>query len=277
MKNQINQSKVKNMENNFAKYLINQYNTGKISSEEEKQLESFIENGAIQLEELNEIQLLDQQLQTYFDRQVSTNLRKQFDQFLELEKAKQPSTPWGQLIFRKWMDMSPSLQLSLSVILFVFGLSLGRNIQTPVPKEPQAIEDINTQINDIQKMLMLALLEKESSMDRLQLVNETKGLIEVDEQVTDALLYTLNYDESTNVRLAALESLYQYAKNSKVREGLVRSIVNQESPMVQLALAEIMVALKEKRAIESFETLLKRENMPSDVKRSIRQKMDVLL
>ena len=51
---------------------------------------------------------------------------------------------------------------------------------------------------------------------------------------------------------------------------MVASIVNQKSPLIQVELADLMVALQEKKAVKSFEKLIREEN----VNTSAKQKME---
>ena len=119
------------------------------------------------------------------------------------------------------------------------------------------------------------MLEQPSANKRLQGVNEANKIEKVDEKVIKALLQTLNSDPNVNVRLAAIESLTNYVENPMVREGLVQSIVKQDSPIVQVTLANLMVALQEKKSVEPFKKLMRSKQLDTLVKkkleRSIRQ------
>jgi hypothetical protein len=84
------------------------------------------------------------------------------------------------------------------------------------------------------------------------------------------LFSTLNYDDNVNVRLSAIEALKKYTHISLVREGLISSIANQTSPLVQMELADLMVVLQEKKAVKSFEKLINGK----DVNTSAKQKME---
>ena len=118
---------------------------------------------------------------------------------------------------------------------------------------------------------MLSLLEKESATDRLKAVSLTEQMDQASKQVTSALLQTLNNDENVSVRLAALDALRPYSKDGQIREALVRSIAQQKSPLVQVALAELMAELQEKGAIDAFKGILEDGETPSDIKKKIRE------
>ncbi len=127
------------------------------------------------------------------------------------------------------------------------------------------------EIHDLKEMMMLSLLEKESATDRLKAVSLTEQMDQASKQVTSALLQTLNNDENVSVRLAALDALRPYSKDGQIREALVRSIAQQKSPLVQVALAELMAELQEKGAIDAFKSILEDGETPSDIKKKIRE------
>ena len=97
------------------------------------------------------------------------------------------------------------------------------------------------------------------------------------QKVTNALLETLNNDENVNVRLAAIEALKPYSKNGTVREQLIRSIANQDSPLVQVALAEAMAQLQVKSSVKELRKILESDKTPDDAKTRIKQSIDVLI
>ena len=88
---------------------------------------------------------------------------------------------------------------------------------------------------------------------------------------------TLNNDPNVNVRLAALEALVPFTGQGAVREGLIRSIANQDSPLVQLNLAELMAAIQEKKSVGELQKLVDSEKTPVEVKDKIRQTIAVLI
>ena len=123
----------------------------------------------------------------------------------------------------------------------------------------------------MRQMMLLSLIENPSATERLRAVSYTNEMEQVDSKVIDALLTTLNNDDNVNVRLATLEALAELAQNPHVREGLVHSLTRQESPLVQVALADVMVKLQEKRSIKVFKQLLRKDDLNILVKSKIEQ------
>jgi hypothetical protein len=61
-----------------------------------------------------------------------------------------------------------------------------------------------------------------------------------DERVLTALLSAATQDSNVNVRLAAIEALGGVAGRPGVQRTLVDSLPRQESPMVQIALVDLL-------------------------------------
>jgi hypothetical protein len=59
------------------------------------------------------------------------------------------------------------------------------------------------------------------------------------------------------VRLSAIDALQKYARNPKVSAALVDSIALQDSPLVQIALIDLLVDAKESSVIPELRKLEK--------------------
>jgi hypothetical protein len=146
----------------------------------------------------------------------------------------------------------PRLAVALSLI--VLGWFLGYQV-TPRPERAR-IDSLASEVREMKKTVMLAMLENSSAAERMKAVYFAQELSSPDEAVLNALARTVNDDPNVNVRLTAVEALALYADLPKVREALVQAIVRQESPLVQLALAEVMLDLNEKRAVEPIRKII---------------------
>ena len=87
-----------------------------------------------------------------------------------------------------------------------------------------------------------------------------------DTQVLSALLHAVNHDPSVNVRLAAVDALRKFAGSPSVKGTLDRSLVKQDSPMVQLALIDFIVDTRDKDAIPSLTALQRSSTADKNVK-----------
>ncbi|AWX45071.1 hypothetical protein HME9304_02080 [Flagellimonas maritima] len=168
-------------------------------------------------------------------------------------------------------------QLAYGILLLGIGVGIGYYVNSLKNIGKAQTIVTNNETESIRQKLVLTLLEQPSANQRLQGVGEANKIIDVDETVVKALLQTLNNDSNVNVRLAAIASLTNYVENPLVRQGLVQSIPNQKSPLVQITLANLMVALQEKTSIEPFRELLKEKELDTTVKKKIMNSIESII
>lgn len=258
------------MEQRKIEELVEKYNEGLSDPAEIKLLEQLIEMGKVGLTRLRELHALDEQILKADAPAPSLRLDDQFYAALAQEKRQQKSSSSFQL--QLW-DLFP--RLAAAAVLIVSGFAVGYFIQSPAQKNE--VSELTQEVSDLKEMMMLSLLEKESATQRLRAMSLTSEMDQVSEKVTNALFTTLNHDENVNVRLAALEVLKGYSKNSKVRTQLIESITFQDSPLVQVAMAELMVAIQEKKSVDALKQLLKSDKTPNEVKTKISESIEVLI
>jgi hypothetical protein len=259
------------MEPDKIQHLLNKYHTGTAGPRDVKEIESLIEQGEIQLADIEGFALLENRISEMETPVPSTALDERFRSMLKQE-AKGIQAPGWKKYFT-WTDLTP--RLALAAVTLLAGLVIGYLLRSPAEKDEHIVQ-LGLEISQLKEMMMLSLLEKESATDRLKAVNLTQDMDQVSKKVTSALLQTLNSDENPNVRLAALDALRPYSKDSQIREALIRSIAQQKSPLVQLALAELMVQLQEKGAIRELNKILKDSETPADIKKKIQESIQVI-
>ena len=189
-------------------------------------------------------------------------------------EAQKRRRSWKSIVRRIRRFLTPELavRVAYSLSLVLVGLAGGYWLNArSKPAYEQQISALDAQVKEMRQTVLLSLLENSSATERLRAVEYTKDIEHADEKVVEALLSTLNNDSNENVRLVTLEALVPLASNPKVREGLVQSIVKQDSPLVQSALADVMVKLQEKRSVKPLRQLLRQENLNDFVKVKIEQ------
>lgn len=260
------------MENENIRELIDRFNTQQSTPEDIRKIEALLESGQIELHQLNDLQQLEGYVEKMQYPGPSPDLDDRFYRMLALEKKSKSSFSWRG--FFSWPELAPKLAIASLTLIIGFGVGYwARPAATNGDQETQLL----TEVQELKEMMMLSLLEKDSPTDRLKAVSLSRDLDETSTKVTDALIATLNNDENVNVRLSALDALRTYVRDSRVRTELIRSISNQESPLVQLALAELMVDIQAKSSVKELEKIMQSENTPADVKQKIKQSIDVLI
>lgn len=260
------------MEKNRIEELINKYNAGLADPSEIELLEQQIERGEIQLTQLHELSLLDEQIMKADGPTPSLRLDDQFYKLLKEEK-RAVSKDWFYFNLPTWNVLAPRLAFGLAIL--IAGFAGGYLLKAPTSSIE--VKQLTEEVTSLKEMMLLSLLEKESATERLKAVSLSTEMSQVSKKVTAALFKTLNEDENANVRLAALEALTAYAKDSEVRKELVKSISIQDSPLVQVALAELMVAIQEKKSVKELQKLLQDDKTPKEVKNKIKNSINVLI
>ncbi len=194
----------------------------------------------------------------------SPALADRFYTMLETEQKK-PSRPsfteaWAALRLRPGFRLGAALVLILAGVGggFWFG---GRNASGG------RIESLRSEIQDMRQSMAETLLQQASSSERLRGVGYMEKVQAPGRRTIDALLQTLDSDSSVNVRLAAADALYLFAGRPGVKDGVIRSLARQDSPSVQVALIDLLVDMREKRAVEALKTLAGNDKLNPDVRR----------
>jgi hypothetical protein len=172
-----------------------------------------------------------------------------------------------------WWPRQPALQLGFSLGLLLLGVLAGRQFQPVTPVTNDAAVDRSTEVaqlrdelSQMRQMVALSLMQQQSASERLKGVNWSYELQQPGGEVLAALLNTLMHDNNINVRLATVEALRQFGDQPIVRRGVVQAIGQEESPMVQVALIDLAVDLREKESIETLRQLTADENVNGAVR-----------
>ena len=128
----------------------------------------------------------------------------------------------------------------------------------------------------MRQLVVLSMLQQESASERLQGVSYSMQVNHADPEIVAALLHTLRHDTSVDVRLAALDSLRRYNDEPKVRKALVDALQTQQSPMVQIALIDLMVEMHEKSALPNIKKFEETPNLNPSVKQRAQQGIEKL-
>ncbi len=259
------------MNKNQIDELIAKYNEGLADPSEVIHLELLIESGEVELTSLRELDKFDAIVDQFKNPVPSKSLDKKFYDMLSKETSKSK-----QFDFSSWFSFESWIpKLAVAAVLIVVGFLGGTALQKK--SGGGEVKELAQEVSGLKEMIMISMLEKESATDRLKAVSLSEEIQGPSKKVTEALFKTLNSDPSVNVRLAALDALQNYSKSPVVRESLVRAIAQQDSPLVQVALAELMAALQEKSSIKELKKILQQKSTPKEVKQRIEESIKVLI
>ncbi len=115
-------------------------------------------------------------------------------------------------------------------------------------------------------LVALSMLQQQSASQRLEGVTWTRREGQLDPQVLSALVHTLRYDSSVDVRLAALDALSRHAGQPQVKKTVVDALQEQQSPLVQVALIDQLVEWRDAEAAPRLEKLRQTPNLNPTVR-----------
>ena len=258
--------------------LITEYIDGSISEARKKEFDSYVTDGHIDMEEVKAMAALQVKMTEAEPPGPSEALSERFYSMLAEQKAEKVNQPTESAFRKAWVLLFGTSQgrLAFGFAVLIIGVVLGRSFSGAA--YDKQLTQLSAQMADMQEMMMMSMLEEESVTERLKGVQMSSELVNTSKHtVTEAMFVTLNTDESTNVRMAALNLLAQYTDDPKVREGLINSISKQESPLMQVALAELMVVLQEEKAKAAFKDIIEGEYTPEEVKTTLRENLEKIM
>ena len=157
----------------------------------------------------------------------------------------------------------PVFQAVAAMITLALGVGAGYLLRG---REISEVAHLRGEVDNMRQLVALSLLQQQNASDRLRGVSYAYRVEPDDSQVLSALLATVNHDSNVNVRLAAVDALKKFMDNPVGRNGLAQSLNKQDSPLVQIAILDEIVELREKSAAPSIQNLIANRDANPEVK-----------
>jgi HEAT repeat protein len=203
------------------------------------------------------------------------SMLKSYKEELEQQKSKHSLRKIMEGWFARWWPRRPALQFSLAILILIIGLSAGYFLNATRQTAKDLVQ-LRQEVQSMHQMLAVSLLDQPSPSDRIRGINLSYSIKSPEPDILQKLLYILNNDPNVNVRLSAVDALYLYHGQPIVREGLAQSLSKQTSPLVQVALIELMVEMRERQAVEALERLIQEEGLQPEVRNRAEQSIQQL-
>lgn len=233
--------------------LLERYYDGETTLEEERQLRQFFQKESIPVH----LQSHAAQFR-YFAEARNQHPSAAFSSRL----ATQLNTPErGKVVsLTAWIR-----RIAASLALLFVGFA-GGTFYNPWRSDHSGIQTVASASDaspaqEIKNVLAFEQLPKTSASERIQAVNQSYELAQVDRDITQLLINTLNFDDNVNVRLAACQALLRFEDEPGVREALIQSLHIQTDPNIQLTLIDMLVSIKEKRAVKEIQQLARNQQV----------------
>jgi hypothetical protein len=168
--------------------------------------------------------------------------------FLEAQRRAVYTAP-AKSFWAGLLPVSPVWQAAFSAMLLIAGILGGRYMLSPrTPEANPEMAQLKTQVESLRQLVALSLLNETSPSARLRGVTYSNQIAQPDRQVEQALLHAVNHDSNVNVRLSAVDALAKFTANPEVRRAIADSLPVQDSPLVQVALMDLLVQIRDRDA-----------------------------
>jgi Putative zinc-finger len=161
----------------------------------------------------------------------------------------------------------PAFQAAAAALILAAGVGAGYLVRG---REISEVSQLRGEVDNMRQLVALSLMQQQSASDRLRGVSYAYRVEPDDSQVLSALLATVNHDSNVNVRLAAVDALKKFTDNPIGRNGLAQALSKQDSPLVQIAILDEIVELREKSAAPSVQALVSNQDANPEVKQHAR-------
>jgi len=212
------------------------------------------------------------------EEQAGLNSKKRFDLMMDAyeEGRKDRQTIktrraswWPEFLTSGWQHF-PFAQAAMAVVVVVVGVALGKYLNPPAATNAQELAALHQELTGMRQLMVLSMLQQPSASERLQGVSWSEQVKSSNPEIISALVHTVRYDSSVDVRLAALDALRRYKDQPQVRTDILQSLRADQSPLLQIALIDFMVELREAQAVE----YLKKFEQSKDLNPTVRQRAE---
>jgi hypothetical protein len=163
-------------------------------------------------------------------------LRRKF--YGELDKLGR-QTPLDR--WRAWLGLSGVRGWVTAMSCAVVGIIVGVLMQATDPVDRSGLTALQEQVSQLNRNLVLDRLENVSASKRLLGVMDAAGLAEHDPEVARAVLSRAVDDRVYSVRAAAIDAIGPQMNAPAVGDELMGLLEKAESPLVQLALVDLVL------------------------------------
>ncbi len=231
-----------------CRLLIPQYLSGQLTVPERQLFENQLGVDDELRVEVDELRSLWEGLGSLPQEQPTAGLRDRFYQRLnEIQSDRSRRFERGYAWWKPGLQgLVP--QATIAAVVFLLGMYVGRvNIGGRDPAA-QEVKRLDTEVQGLRQTVALSLMDRQSANSRLEGISWSSRVEQPDGDLVAALLTALNRDPNTNVRLAALDALEKFAGEPAVLKALVDALPRQDSPLVQIALIDALVHIRDDAA-----------------------------
>jgi hypothetical protein len=145
-------------------------------------------------------------------------------------------------------------QMAAAAALLAAGLGIGYVLRGS-GQAPAEVSQLREEVANMRQLVALSLMQQQSASERLRGVSWAYEVEPSDRRVLGALVSTINHDTNVNVRLAAVDALHRFTASPETRRAVVDALPGQTTPLVQVALIDLLVDSKDPEAAPELRRL----------------------
>lgn len=245
------------MEREKLESLLIDYIDGKLNSVDKHHVEQELMNNPASYKLYEELKEVIRVMAAVSPGEPSSSMREGFDKMLAEEM--QGVRKGRVLALRPWWYAAAA-----GIALLITGLGIGFFVSQRNQQQERLAEAQRRQEHTNELVSMIS--DSGSAGRRILGLREAAGETDAGDEIFEALIRTMDQDPNANVRLAAIEALARFSHEPMVRKALLASLRKQTDPVVQIALIQLMVDLKEQEAIKTLRQIADDETLLESVK-----------
>ena len=171
---------------------------------------------------------------------------------------------------RRWFGWITAPGLAAAMGFLFVGVMVGLLFRSPSSANRTELAELQQQVAILNRTLVLDRLENDSASKRLLGVIEASDLADHDPEVRRALLERAVDDRVHSVRSAAIDAIGPRVGSPAVGDELMASLEKAESPLVQLALADLVLRYGNPKQLEQLLELSEHGRLHPDVAQHVK-------
>ncbi len=160
-------------------------------------------------------------------------------------------------------------QIAAAAALLAVGLGTGYVVRGNGPfsgQAPKEVAQLREEVASMRQLVALSLMQQQSASERLRGVSWAYQAEPSDREILEALVAAVNHDTNVNVRLAAVDALRRFSASPETRRAVLEALPSETTPLVQVALIDLLVDFKERDATGVLKTLAANQDVNDGVR-----------
>jgi len=174
---------------------------------------------------------------------------------------------------REWLGLrgNAGWVTATACVLIGFGLAQTLDRRPGGVAPPPRLVALEDSVAQLRRELILDRLQDDAATTRLKGVVEAGQVVQTDREVARALLTRASQDPSPSVRSAAIDALAPELRTRDMGDSLMNLLENAESPIVQLALVDLVLRHGTAEQVRHLQQLADGGRLYPDLAQHVRQ------